>query len=132
MITITNGVNTLTVSRGAYKSLYAAAGYRPVRVKGAISPLDPLGNREETAGEAGEAGDEGISDPEDKTGAPQDSAQKDDDLEDDDEEYEDLSEIPLNEMGFGQLCEYADQLGLDREGIRSKRELRALIREAQG
>ena len=132
MITITNGVNTFTVSRGAYESIYAAAGYHPARVKGAKSPLEPLGNMLKTAGEDGPEGDEGIPDPEAEMSSPQNSAQEDEALDDEDEEYEDLSEIPLNEMGFGQLCEYADQLGLNREGIRSKRELRALIREAQG
>lgn len=132
MITITNGVNTFTVSHGAYRSIYAAAGYHPVRVKGAKSPLEPLGNMIKTAGELGLEGTEGIPDPEAEISSSQNSAQEDDALDDEDEEYEDLSEIPLNEMGFGQLCEYADQLGLDREGIRSKRELRALIREARG
>ena len=39
-----------------------------------------------------------------------------------------LSEIPLSEMDFYQLQDYAEQLGLDYEGIRSKKELRALIR----
>lgn len=132
MITITNGVNTFTVSHGAYRSIYAAAGYHPVRVKGAKSPLEPLGNMIKTAGELSLEGTEGIPDQEIKTGSSQNSAQEDETLDDEDEEYEDLSEIPLNEMGFGQLCEYADQLGLNREGVRSKRELRALIREAQG
>lgn len=132
MITITNGVNTFTVSHGAYRSIYAAAGYHPVRVKGAKSPLEPLGNMIKTAGELGLEGTEGIPDPEAEISSSQNSAQEDEALDDEDEEYEDLSEIPLNEMGFGQLCEYADQLGLDREGVRSKRELRALIREAQG
>lgn len=132
MITITNGVNTFTVSHGAYRSIYAAAGYHPVRVKGAKSPLEPLGNMIKTAGELGLEGTEGIPDPEAEISSSQNSAQEDEALDDEDEEYEDLSEIPLNEMGFGQLCEYADQLGLNREGVRSKRELRALIREAQG
>lgn len=132
MITITNGVNTFTVSHGAYRSIYAAAGYHPVRVKGAKSPLEPLGNMIKTAGELGLEGTEGIPDQEIETGSSQNATQEDEALDDEDEEYEDLSEIPLNEMGFGQLCEYADQLGLNREGIRSKRELRALIREARG
>ena len=132
MITITNGVNTFTVSRGAYESIYAVAGYHPVRVKGAKSPLEPLGNMLKTAGETGLEGAEGIPDPEVEMSSSQNSAQEDETLDDEDEEYEDLSEIPLNEMGFGQLCEYADQLGLNREGIRSKKELRALIREARG
>ena len=103
-----------------------------MRVKGAKSPLEPFGNMIKTAGELGLEGTEGIPDPEAEINSSQNSAQEDEALDDEDEEYEDLSEIPLNEMGFGQLCEYADQLGLNREGIRSKRELRALIREAQG
>ena len=98
-----------------------------MRAKGAKSPLEPLGNMTKTAGELGLEGTEGIPDQGIKMGSSQNSAQEDEALDD-----EDLSEIPLNEMGFGQLCEYADQLGLNREGVRSKRELRALIREARG
>ena len=40
-----------------------------------------------------------------------------------------MSEIPLGEMSFDQLNEYADQLELEHDGIRSKKELRAIIRE---
>ena len=49
--------------------------------------------------------------------------------ESEDEEQVDLSEIPLSEMDFYQLSDYADQLGLDHRGIRSKKELRLQIKQ---
>jgi hypothetical protein len=58
-----------------------------------------------------------------------DTEDEDEEDEEDTEESVDLSEIPLGEMSFDQLNEYADQLELDHDGIRSKKELRALIRE---
>ena len=61
---------------------------------------------------------------EDSTGEGEDS--DDDEVEDEPVDY---SEIPLSELGFEELCDYADQLGIDLDGIRSKKGLRALIKQ---
>lgn len=112
MIRITNGSVTLTVPNAAYRGFYAASGFHPVVDQERIAPvIDEAFNEEEP--EFSEA-DEAYDDEADETEAL-------------DEEI-DLSEIPIGEMDFYQLCDYADRLGIDRRGIRSKRELRDAIR----
>ena len=108
MLQVTNGVVTLTVTKGAFKSFYEHNGFHTV-------------DGEDGHGEAGVGSyHPGPEDAEDEA---------DGDEEDDTEDDVDLSEIPLGEMSFDQLNDYADQLELDHDGIRSKKELRALIRE---
>lgn len=117
MIRITNGVQTLLVTDGAYECIYRDAGFRPLESSPAISdtgvdtypPISEMPHLEDS-----------VQDDEDKA--------EDDEAEDEDEPV-DYSEIPLSELGFDELCDYADQLGIDRDGIRSKKELRALIKQ---
>ena len=116
MIKITNGQMTLTVPNSAYQTIYKASGFHP------------LEDEESVAVSA-----ETFPTLEDKTPREDISIEETEDPEEygDDaveEEPIDLSEIPLGEMDFYQLSDYADQLGLDHRGIRSKKELRALIR----
>lgn len=113
MVQITNGVTTLRVTNGAFKSLYEPCGFYPV---GAA--------REENG--PGEVSTQ----PSPESSHSDDFLQREIDESEEEEEYEeeDLSEIPLSEMSFYQLNAYADQLELDHDGIRSKKELRALIR----
>lgn len=125
MLQVTNGIVTLTVTKGAFNSFYKNKGFRTL--------TDEEG-REESGGVN--------TYPHPETGLSEDSAHRefgeedeyaddteDAEEEDGDEDYDvDLSEIPLGEMSFDQLSEYADQLELDHYGIRSKKELRALIR----
>lgn len=120
MLQVTNGVVTITVTKGAFKSFYENNGFHVVN------------------GENGHEDVEGVFTYSDyETGHCEDSSQQkmwqntddsEDDEDGDDEDVIDLSEIPLGEMSFDQLNEYADQLELDHEGIRSKKELRAIIR----
>lgn len=121
MLKVTNGSMTFTVTRGAYSNYYKHKGFHVVGVAGAAknTGVDTTPGGEENA---------------DLSDSPQF-------IEEDGEEYdeaydgeseedsEELSEIPLSEMSFSQLCEYAEQLDLDYSGIRSKRELRLLIKE---
>lgn len=125
MLQVTNGVVTLTVTKGAFKSFYEHNGFHTVD------------------GEYGHEYDGVvITHPAPETGHPghssqqemrQDTEDAEDEADGDEEDYTeddvDLSEIPLGEMSFDQLNDYADQLELDHDGIRSKKELRALIRE---
>lgn len=119
MITITNGHITLTVPNSAFRSIYKASGFHPLEdEEHVVAPADTFPTFEdETPGE--DVLDEETEDLEDSEEYENES---------EDEEQVDLSEIPLSEMDFYQLNEYADQLGLDHKGIRSKKELRALIK----
>jgi hypothetical protein len=119
MVRITNGNLTLTVPNSAYNTIYKECGFRPI-----------------SAENMPDAGGVSLPTPDGKTPPEQDFAEENVKISDtlepepgnDEPDEPDLSEIPLSEMDFYQLQSYADQLGLDYEGIRSKKELRALIR----
>lgn len=124
MLQVTNGVVTLTVTKGAFKSFYEHNGFHTV---------DGADGTEE-AGVVTTHPTPGMVHPGDSSQQKivedtEDAEDEADGDEDDTEDDVDLSEIPLGEMSFDQLNDYADQLELDHEGIRSKKELRALIRE---
>lgn len=117
MITITNGQITLTVPNSAYRTLYQSSGFHPIEAEESVSaPADTF-----------TAPDENAPEEENLVEETEDFEELSDEAEPEAEEI-DLSEIPLGEMDFYQLESYADQLGLDHKGIRSKKELRALIR----
>lgn len=124
MLQVTNGVVTLTVTKGAFKSFYEHNGFHTVD--------GDDGHEEAGKVDTHPTPETGHLDHPSQQGLRQDidaSEDEDGDDEDDTEDDVDLSEIPLGEMSFDQLNEYADQLELDHDGIRSKKELRALIRE---
>lgn len=117
MLRITNGSVTLTVTKGAFNNYYKHCGFQiENRAEGAELEEVVTTQPNYTAEYLGDS--------------PQVKNEEDSDdyEEDEDDEEIELSEIPLSEMSFEQLNEYADQLGLEHEGIRSKKELRAMIR----
>lgn len=124
MLQITNGFVTLTVTKGAFKSFYESSGFRAVDGEYGHEEAGEVDTH--PTSETGHFGHSSQQELRQDTDAPED---EDGDDEDDTEDYVDLSEIPLGEMSFDQLNEYADQLELDHDGIRSKKELRAIIRE---
>ena len=118
MIQITNGQMTLTVPASAFKQIYSASGFHILDgEEHSEAPAETFPTFEEEMRENANL----VEETEDLAESPAAD-------ESDAEEEVDLSEIPLGEMDFYQLCAYADQLGLDRKGLRSKKELRALIR----
>lgn len=124
MLQVTNGVVTLTVTKGAFKSFYEHNGFHTVDGEDGHGEAGVVTTH--PAPETGHTGHSSQQELRQDTDATED---EDGDEEEDTEESIDLSEIPLGEMSFDQLNDYADQLELDHDGIRSKRELRALIRE---
>lgn len=124
MLQVTNGTVTLTVTNGAFKSFYEPIGFRPVdgedgHEEAGVVVTHPTPGTHHSGHPSQQELRQSVDDTEDD----------DEDEEEDTEESVDLSEIPLGEMSFDQLNEYADQLELDHDGIRSKKELRTLIRE---
>lgn len=124
MVTITNGVQTFTVTDGAFKNIFKAQGYFPV------TELEKADVSVETTEIAPE--DTSVQ-PEETTEAEAEASSEDKNLvsEDEPEELsEDLSEIPLSEMTNKQLTAYAAQLGVDIKGVKSKRVVIDRIRAA--
>jgi hypothetical protein len=123
MLQVTNGTVTLMVTKGAFKSFYEPNGFHAVDGEDGHEEAGVV-----TTHPTPETGHSGHSSQQELQQSVDDTEDEDED-EEDTEESVDLSEIPLGEMSFDQLEEYADQLELDHDGIRSKKELRALIRE---
>lgn len=124
MLQVTNGVVILTVTKGAFKSFYEHNGFHTVdgedgHEEAGVVVTHPTSETSHCGHPSHQRLRQSVDDTEDY----------DEDEEEDTEESVDLSEIPLGEMSFDQLEEYADQLELDHDGIRSKKELRSLIRE---
>ena len=113
MLQVTNGSITLKVTSGAFREVYSHLGFSLV---GSVqSPLRPEEVTEQST-------------PEKLEEAILEQPLAEEDASDEEEDELDLSEIPLSEMSFDQLCEYADQLELDYEGIKSENGLRSLIK----
>ena len=115
MLKITNGQHNLTVSLGAYRNYYQGIGYRPVETLEEPENLEQ-GNTHTSEGTL----PPDHSDTED----PENEVTEDFD----DGEETPLSEIPLSEMTLSQLLTYAEELGLEYEGIPTQKNLRKLIR----
>lgn len=120
MVTITNGTQVLTVTKGAYKSMYAPQGWEKIRSDEMASKNDDfsdgLKNRV-------------IMSPEPETT----KIEKKNDTLNDEPEYDaddnvDLAEIPISEMSVPQLKAYAAQLGI-KVNTDSARQLRTQIRK---
>jgi hypothetical protein len=105
MVTICNGKHRVTVSDGAYFSIYKSMGYSPVQGEevGQEAPSNtPEVEETEVVG-----------------------------LEENEEEVEELIEKPISEWSLRELREVASNLGIPASG-KSKQELKDLILEKQG
>lgn len=114
MIHIKKGNTELTVSRGAYRSFYEKCGFTILGTPDVPETNEPTVTHETVHPE--------------KSTVLAHSRVREEVHEDPAEPSVDYAEIPLSELTYDQLCEYADQLGLDRTGIKSAKGLRALIK----
>ena len=121
MIRITNGRITLEVSQSAFETMFKPAGF--VLEGSSLSPEVTGGSNTTEHFRLPHLGQQEDEEEDSEEPEPEESE------EDEEEQPVDYSEVPLSELGYEELCDYADQLGLDREGIRSKKELRGIIRE---
>jgi hypothetical protein len=103
MVTICNGKHRVTVSEGAYQSLYKSMGYSPIQGEevGQVAPSDTPEVVETV------------------------------DYSEAEEEVEELTEKPISELTLRELREVANSLGIPTSG-KSKQELKDLILEQQG
>lgn len=123
MVEITNGVNTLVVTKGAYESMYAPQGWK--RIEESASKIQDSA-RDRTIKEIIESEDENLA--ADKISEPNDGESNKSDEPELEEEEIDLSEIPLSEMSVPQLKQYGQQLGIEVD-TDSAKALRSRIRK---
>ena len=112
MMKITNGVDVITVTEGAYKGIFKAQGFFPVENTQEKAPVSVEAT--EITSVVSEVHPGEVTTEEVK----QQSEDKNLVSED---ESEDLSEIPLSEMDNRQLTAYANQLGVNIKGLKSKK-----------
>ena len=133
MLVITNGSLELTVTKGAYNSLYKHQGFE-IKGAGVHTPPPEIEERKTSQAEIAVEGpeDEAVLDtselPTEETEA--ENSTKSDAYEDEEGEERELSEIPLAEMTKSQLIAYAEELGIELDGDETKRALRVAIRKA--
>lgn len=109
MITITNGINTLHVTEGAFKALFEPEGWRKGKAE------KKAAEEEKTA----ESNDLPPLKPEDLVNE-----------EEDDEEEDEEVETPISEMTINELKAYAEEHDIDISEARNKNQLRHIIEEA--
>lgn len=135
MFEITNGSQTLIVSRGAYFNQYAPMGWRPV--------VKAFGAEKDKVVEMVQAPvvedvnavvviDDSISENEGcVSGCAADGVDENEAVEDDKEGATEAVGIPLTEMSNKQLRDEAKRLGVDLTGFNKKAEVIQAIRAAQ-
>lgn len=127
MIRITNGDLVLKVSSGAFKSIYAPAGWVEVGETPAMAPEEPSVGSRETGGSNHTA--DPVKAPEGHSGASKDlegeeppEGHTDDDPTD---------EETLAGMTDVELKQYASLLGIKTKGLKTKEELMEAIKAHQ-
>lgn len=119
MVTIVKGSKTLSIPVGAYKTVYAPAGWvlaEEVKTTAAEKPVKPEKTEKEPK----------IEEPV--------VEEAEEDEEDEDVEYvdpEDLLEKPLEELDFDELKILAEYLDINVKGMNTSKALRTAIKKAQ-
>lgn len=128
MVTIQKDRHRITVTLGAYRSLYKTMGYHIVNGPGADHNVPPAPVDDGTTpGEENDAVDD-CADGADSYSNSYMTGKTPDELCDEEEEEEEPNEKPISEMDFRELKEYASSLGLNVNGLSSKRAVREAIR----
>lgn len=124
MVTITNGILTLSVTPGAFRDIYSGQGYKEISDIPENIPKNVATDVETQGGIISRLDDENassdVSEPSEDVSAVE--AEKPMSRKDQ------LAEIPLNEMTPRELKEYAKILGVDIRGLNSKTAVKDKIR----
>ena len=108
MLRITNGEQTLIVSKGAFKELYSPSGWAVVDDTPAMSPQEP-------AVAPGESGDSNhTADPENLSDGHSGGSEGDD-IQDEENTLQNMSEVELKQ--------YASLLGIKTKTLKTREEL---------
>ena len=125
MVTIRKGAHSLRVTQGAFLRLYKPMGYTVDGAEGDLNvPPAPDGNGA-TPGTDDSSEDE-LKDPEDEGTT---ESEDEEETEDDSDDEDDLDEKPISEMSTRELRQYAENLGIDTDGLNTRSKLLRAIRE---
>lgn len=126
MVTIRKGDHSLRVTQGAFLRLYKPMGYTVDGAEGdTLVPPAPDG-----VGTTPDADDSIKDDSEDDEDESSTGSEDDDEeTEEESEPEDDLDEKPISEMSTRELRRYAENLGIETEGLNSRNKLLRAIRE---
>lgn len=122
MVRITNGKETMEVSKGAFKALFERYGWRLEDQN--IDDLSVDNSSNDTLSENVE------KDGENENLTPQGDEEDEEEDDEYEDEPEDEVEIPFSEMTVRQLQDYADEHDIDVSEANNKKELRKIILES--
>lgn len=120
MVRITNGKETMEVSKGAFKALFEPYGWKLEDEK--IDALSVESSLSDTLPESKEKDDESNNLP------PLNG--KDDEEEDEEDDEEEDIETPFSEMTVRELQQYARKHDIDVSQAKSKKDLKDIILES--
>lgn len=121
MVRITNGKETMEVSKGAFKALFEPYGWKLEGEK--IGSLSVESSLSDTLPESKEKDDESNNLP------PLNGKDDEEEDDEDDDEEEDI-ETPFSEMTVRELQQYARKHDIDVSQAKSKKDLKDIILES--
>lgn len=125
MVTIRKGAHSLRVTQGAFLRLYKPMGYTVDGAEGDLSvPPAPDGNG--TTPGTDDSSEDELEDPEDEGTT---ESEDEEETEDESDDEDDLDEKPISEMSTRELRQYAENLGIDTDGLNTRNKLLRAIRE---
>lgn len=121
MIVIRKGELTNRVSWGCFKAIFEGQGWEICEDEGFMPRKCDNGALMH------------LPDPDQEEDTQDESDQEDEDESEDEEseEEDDITEKPLSALDLGELKQLAEMRGVNIEGLRSKRDIRTAIREAE-
>lgn len=118
MVDITNGINTITVTKGAFDGIYKHQGYTLVHDYASSIQVKPSENIKSE--------DNNYID---ETKGLKNNSQEETDKADDSESLEnELLEKPISQWSQEELREYAEENGISLEGVTKAKEARNIIK----
>lgn len=118
MVDITNGINTITVTKGAFEEIYKHQGYTLVHDYASSIQVKPS--------ETIKSEDNNYID---ETKGLKNNSQEETDKTDDSESLEnELLEKPISQWSQEELREYAEENGISLEGVTKAKEARNIIK----
>lgn len=132
MVTITNGREVYTVTRGAFNEVFKNQGFFETLDNRSSKPLETSLDLPDSLPEQVTTSAAAIvfDEKTDESGINVKSQSKIENENQVNPEERDLSEIPISEMTDKQLKEYAAQLGVDISGLTSRKAVRNKIKSA--
>lgn len=118
MVDITNGINTITVTKGAFDGIYKHQGYTLVHDYASSIQVKPSENiKSEDNNYIGEI-----------KGLKNDSQEETDKVDDSESLENELLEKPISQWSQEELREYAEENGISLEGVTKAKEARNIIK----